>query len=655
MALRRRPKLRPRRPRNLRFDVRFRCEPPERAARLRLGCLMPRLPPAPDLEWSEDGSSLRAAAFGDIYFSKDGGLAEAEAVFLAGTGLPELWQNRDRFALCELGFGSGLNILALWSAWKKTRIPHAQLHISTIESFPLARADAERVLSNFSEVSELSEKLLANWPVRAYSPQRLWFPEDGLSLTLFTGEAEKVLAGLTGSFDAWFLDGFAPARNPEMWSPALFQQIARLSAPGARAATFTVAGDVRRGLEAAGFAVEKKPGFGKKRERLEARFVEAGAPPPVAPIYPYAGCNPKRVAVLGAGIAGASVAQALVRRGVEVVVLEAARELGAGASGNPAGLVMPRLDRGGALSEVHLAAYLNAIALYEALSVIKACGVEQRASSDGTEALDDLLNDPPLPADWFSQLPNGAAFHARAGVVMPQRAIARMLDGAQVIFESPVQRLDRDGDGWIVLAPDGRALLRADAVVLACGAALTAFEPASFLPIAISYGQIEWGKGPALDHALTRGSYVAPFDGGVLFGATFDKQAAPEMLDARSRNLAALRELAPEIAASVDESSLRSRASERATTPDRAPIAGLLPDAEAWLAQYADLAHGRAANPNAPPPAHAGIYVIGGLGARGLTLAPLLGEVLAGEMCNEPGLLSQLARDAIHPARFLHR
>ncbi|MEQ1492911.1 MAG: FAD-dependent 5-carboxymethylaminomethyl-2-thiouridine(34) oxidoreductase MnmC, partial [Terricaulis sp.] len=401
------------------------------------------------------------------------------------------------------------------------------------------------------------------------------------------------------------------------------------------------------------FADEKKPGFGKKRERLEALLKTPSAPS--APIYPYGGSNPKRVAVLGAGIAGASVAQALVRRGVEVVVLAAARELGAGASGNPAGLVMPRLDRGGALSEVHLAAYLNAIAAYEALGVIEACGVEQRAQGDSAEALEDLLNDPPLPADWFSRLPNGAAFHARAGVVNPQAAIKRMLEGASVIFESPVQRLDRDGDGWVLIGADGRALLKADAVVLACGAALAQFEPASFLPIAISYGQIEWGRGAAPEHALTRGSYVAPFKGGVLFGATFDKSAAASTEDARARNLAALRDLASEIAAGIDETSLHSRASERATTPDRAPIAGLLPAAEKWLAQYADLAHGRIVQTETPPPVHDGVYVIGGLGARGLTLAPLLGEVLAGEMCNEPGLLSQLARDAIHPARFLHR
>ncbi len=650
---------------------------------------MPRLPPAPDLQWSEDGGSLRAAAFSDVYFSKDGGLAEAEAVFLAGTGLPEAWQNRDRFALCELGFGTGLNVLAAWRAWKKTRLPHAQLHISSIEAFPLAKEDAARALAHFPEIAGLAGQLLARWPVRAYAPQRFWFPDDGLSLTLFTGDAETILAGLTGAFDAWFLDGFAPARNPAMWTSELFAQIARLSAPGARAATFTVAGDVRRGLEAAGFDIEKKPGFGKKRERLEARLKQTfslaekvardsgpvegradpraaerlHAPHPRAPspqgrggerLYPYAALNPKRVAVLGAGIAGASVAQALTRRGVETIVLEAAPELGAGASGNPAGLVMPRLDRGGALSEVYLAAYLHAVAAYEALGVFERCGVEQRAQAGGEDALADLLGDPPLPGDWFSALAGGAVLHARAGLVRPQAAIALMLEGATLICESPVQTLESSEGGWILRAPDNRALLKVDAVVLACGAALTQFEAASFLPIALSRGQIEWGKGAPPKRAITHGSYVAPFEGGVLFGATFDKEPATAE-DARTRNLAALRELAPKIAASVDDASLQSRAAERATTPDRAPVAGLLPNADAWLAQYADIVHGREIKIDAPPPAHDGVYVIGGLGARGLTLAPLLGEIIAAEMCGEPALLSQFARDAIHPARFLHR
>lgn len=611
---------------------------------------MPRLPPEPELAWTPEDVP-RAGAFDDVYFSKAGGLAEAEAVFLAGTDLPELWRNRDRFAICELGFGAGINVLAAWRAWKSTRQPHAILHISTIEAFPLARADAARAMAAFPEVAPLAAHLLARWPVRAAGPQRLWFPEDGLALTVHVGEAELILSDLVGPFDAWFLDGFSPACNPDMWSPAVMARIAALSGPGARVATFTVAGDVRRALEGAGFAVEKQPGFGKKRERLEARLKAAPAHPPTP--YPYAPCHPKRVAILGAGIAGAACAAALARRGVETVVLEAAAALGAGASGNPAGLVMPRLDRGGALSELFLAAYLDAIAAYEALGVLEACGVEQRAEPKREAALADLLEDPPLPHDWFRAGANGAALHPRAGVVRPLEAVKAMLAHAHLMLEAPTEALERAGEGWVLRAPDGRAMLKADAVVLACGPALARFAPAAFLPLQISHGQIEWGAGAAPQHAITQGSYAAPFEGGVLFGATFDHEPAPSA-DARMRNLAALRTLAPEIAASIDAQTLHSRAAMRATTPDRAPIAGLLPDAEAWRMRYAGLAQGRAL-PEGDAPAHAGVYVLGGLGARGLTLAPLLGERIAAEMFGEPQALSRPALEAIHPARFLVR
>ncbi|MBN8607349.1 MAG: bifunctional tRNA (5-methylaminomethyl-2-thiouridine)(34)-methyltransferase MnmD/FAD-dependent 5-carboxymethylaminomethyl-2-thiouridine(34) oxidoreductase MnmC [Caulobacterales bacterium] len=618
---------------------------------------MIRLPPSPDITWTPEGAP-RAAAHDDVYFSKAGGLAEAEAVFLAGTGLPKAWENRDRFSLCELGFGTGLNILAAWRAWKKTRSPHAVLHISSIEACPLERDDAARALAAFPEISDLTEKLLARWPARAFGPQRLWFPEDGFALTLWTGDAEAVLSAMNGAFDAWFWDGFAPARNESMWGEGIVREIARLSAPGARLASFTVAGHVRRALEGAGFAVAKRPGFGAKRERLEAVFEDA--PASSASIYPYAAHHPRRVAIVGAGIAGAACAQALARRGVETVVLDAAAALGAGASGNPVGLVMPRLDRGeGPLSELFLASYLAAVAAYEELSVFNARGVEQRAGAKDGVALEDLLNDPPLPEDWFSRTAHGA-LHARAGVVSPQAAVAKMLQGARLMLEAPVHAIEQAEDGaWVLRAPDDRAMLKADAIVLACGAALTAFAPARFLPIALSRGQIEWGEGASPAHAITSGSYVAPFGGGVLFGATFDKVDAAEGGEAsavsRAQNIAALAALAPDIAASLKPETLRSRASYRATTPDRAPVAGLLPDAEAWLAQYSDIAHGRAPDTQAQPPAHRGIYVIGGLGARGLTFAPLLGERIASEMFGEPQLLSTRALEAIHPARFLHR
>jgi tRNA 5-methylaminomethyl-2-thiouridine biosynthesis bifunctional protein len=619
-----------------------------------------RLPPRAELSWSESGEP-RAAHFDDVYFSREGGLAESETVFLSGCDLPDAWRGKKSFSICELGFGTGLNIIATWRAWKKTRSPHAILHISSIEAFPLEATEAARALSQFPEVADLAAKLIECWPVRAYAPQRLWFPEDGFALTLHIGDVAELLAGMSARFDAWFLDGFAPSRNPAMWSETVFAQIARLSALDARLATFTVAGEVRRGLERVGFAVEKKPGFGAKRERLQGRLNSAVAPPPRRSLYPYAACEPKRVGIVGAGIAGASCALALARRGIEVVVLDAAASLNAsaGASFNPAGLVMPRLDRGGVLREYFIAAFLHAVRTYEMLGVFERVGVAERAAQDAEAALADLLADPPLPDDWFAALGVGSVLHKRAGLVRPLDAIRLMLADAELLTEAPVQALERADQGWVLKAPDGRVLLKADAVILACGAALKSFAPASFLPIELSRGQIEWGLATPPAHALTCGSYVAPYDGGVLFGATFDEvpaltEEAEQIRGARGRNLAALAALAPEIAASLDPATLKSRAALRATTPDFAPIAGLLPDAAAWLAQNGALVHGREPNLADPPP-HAGVYVLGALGARGLTNAPLLGERLAAEICGEPQILRRAELDALHPARFLHR
>jgi tRNA 5-methylaminomethyl-2-thiouridine biosynthesis bifunctional protein len=626
-----------------------------------------RLPREPKLTWTDEGVP-RAEEFADTYFSRLGGLAESEAVFLAGCGLPEAWKGRAQFFVAELGFGAGLNALALWRAWRAAREPNAVLHLVSIEAFPLKHEDARRALAAFPEIDDLAEKLLARWPARAYGPQRLWFDEDGFALTLIVGEAGQVLAGLEGSFDAWFLDGFAPARNAAMWTNEIFHHMRNLSAPHARAATFSVAGEVRRGLEAAGFSVEKKPGFAAKRERLEAWLSPALADAPDkkrAParrhqLYPSGGQTPKRVAIIGAGIAGAAAAAALVRRKAEVIVLEAAPSLGAGASGNSAALVAPRLDRDASgVSEFFLAAYLYAIAAYHELGegVFTPTGLEERPGARTKEVLEALLNDPPLAEDWLKRVGQATLFYPQAGVLKPRAAVPALLRGAILNLERPVVRIEPGDEGWRLIGPGGEVQCEAGAVVLACGAGLCAFE--SFLPLQFSRGQIEWGPlDGKMPHALLGSSYAAPYDAGLVFGATFDRvddKASPLTNPAdRLHNLAALGRLAPEIAARIDGGALCSRASLRVSTQDRAPIAGLLPDAPAWLAQNRGLAHGRPP-PDLPAPALSGVYVTGALGARGFTLAPLIGELLAGDMFCEPAFLSPKARAALHPARFLHR
>jgi tRNA 5-methylaminomethyl-2-thiouridine biosynthesis bifunctional protein len=616
---------------------------------------MARLPEAPLLTWDEAGAP-RAARFDDVYFSKDGGLEESRAVFLAGCGLPDAWAGRRAFSVLELGFGTGLNALATWQAWARKRPPGAVLHFVSIEAYLMARADAGRALAAYPELAPYAERLLRVWPARARGQQRLWF--DGFALTVLCAPADEALAGLRGEFDAIYLDGFSPARNPDLWSFALMAQIARVSAPGARLASYSVAGPVRRALTAAGFACEKRPGFAGKRERLEARYAPAHASRAIYTLSPYAPAAGPRVAIIGAGIAGAAAAAAFVRRGVAPVIYDAAPALGAGASGSPAALLSPRLDRDDlAPARLYRAAYLEALRVYGEIGALDPIGVEERPADarDGA-LLADLAADPPLDADLLRQEGEGL-FHPRAGLVAPARALAALAHGAAFRGGAFIAELERRDGAWRLLGPDG-VIGEADIVVLCAGRGLGAFAQTRWLPLEYSRGQIDWGAAPAPAHVITSGGYVAPFEGGVLCGATFDpvgadQEVAPD--DASSvRNRAALAALAPASAAAFTAKG--RRAAVRVSTNDRMPVAGLAPDARAWAWAFASLRDGRApADMSAPPPAHDGLYLLGALGARGFLLAPLLGERIAAEAFGEPQALDSGALDAAHPARFLIR
>ena len=222
------------------------------------------------LDW-RDGVPC-SADFGDIYFSPKGGLDEARHVFLDGIGGAGVWQGRPRFTVGELGFGTGLNVLALWNSWRRTAPADARLHVVSVEGFPLEPVDLADAHAGFPELAPLAAELRAAYPRRVPGFHRLRLDGGRIALTLLFGPAAEMLEKLAARVDAWFLDGFAPRRNPAMWTDAVFRQVARLSAPGARVATFSAAGAVRRGLAAAGFAMAKRPGFAGKLECLAGRF-----------------------------------------------------------------------------------------------------------------------------------------------------------------------------------------------------------------------------------------------------------------------------------------------------------------------------------------------------------------------------------------------
>lgn len=571
---------------------------------------------------------LRSRRYGDVYHTRDGGLGQAREVFLAGCGMPGRWLERRSFVVGELGFGTGLNICALLELWRERRPPGAHLHIFSVEAEPLSSADARRALSAFPEVAQVSELLLSRWPGRSSGFHRVDLPELGATLDVAVGEVSEALSAWSGRADAWFLDGFSPAANPEMWSRPVLRLVAERSAPGAALATWSVAGEVRRGLADAGFSVARRPGFGGKRERLEARAPGARASEGPLP----------RVAVVGAGIAGAALARAFRLLGVEPLLLDASKP-GAGASGNPAALATPRLDASlGLAAQLHAQAFRHAVALYARLpdGVVSVGAFQLEASvRDGerfaTIAASDLFEPGAvrkIGAEAASRRLHEAAPSAleftQALVIEPARVLDAWAQGVRIAKVASLQRRD---SAWRLLGAGGELVAEAEVVCLAAGAQLAALWPdAPILPVR---GQLSWSDA-ACPMAVAWGAYAAPAPGGMVFGATYDRGDTdvdwrPE--DDR-RNLAALGERFPALAARAALSPLAGRAATRATTADHLPLAGEI---------------------------ESGLFVLGGLGARGFTLAPLLAEHLAAGALGAPSPLPAPLALIVRPARFAER
>lgn len=585
------------------------------------------LPAQSPLTWTDDGLP-RSRLFGDVYFSAQDGLAESRAVFLQGCGLPEAWAGRRRFVVGELGFGTGLNIAALLDLWRRTRPPEGRLHIFSIEAFPITADEAARALARWPELADIAGLLCARWPGRARGRHRVELPEFGAILDLAVMDAAEALAGWAGAADAWFLDGFSPALNPGMWSDEILSLVAQRSAPGARAATFTVAGQVRRGLAGAGFAVEKRPGFGRKRERLEARFPGASADPPV-----------RRVAIVGAGIAGAAAARAVRALGGAATLVEAAHP-GAGGSGNPAALVTPRLDAGlGEAARLFAQAFGRATALYDTIpDAVLSQGVLQLAADARDEdrfariAASDVfepdalgLLDPPRAAARLAEPVPAALDQRSAQVVDPARILAAWTGP---VVQAEAAALRRDAGVWILLDADDHEILRAEVVILAT--ALASRDLAPGVPLQPVRGQASWVLGEFASPAAAWGGYVVPTRDGLLFGATHDRDDAGAELRAadHARNLATLGAALPLLAARVADVPLEGRASVRAVTPDRLPLAGPLGE---------------------------DLFALTGFGSRGFSLAPLLAEHVAAQALGHPSPISVAAAELVDPGRFARR
>jgi len=592
-------------------------------ARARHNSAMPS-PLAPARLGFQDGTPW-SETYGDLYHSAEGGPAQARHVFLAGNGLPARWRARERFTVLETGFGLGLNFLATWQAWRRDPERCRKLHFVSIEKHPFSLEDLRTLHDRYPELKNEAAELHAVWPMLVPGGHRAELDEGRVVLTLFLGDI-AIARELRLAADAIYLDGFSPAKNPEMWSPQAMRALSRLCAPGATAATWSVAAPVRAALEATGFAVEKAPGFGSKKEMLRASLVRK-APENDSP-------RSRSAFVVGAGLAGAAVCERLCARGWEVTLAERHDAPAQEASGNHAGAFHPVVTPDDSVfARLTRAAFLHALAACRRLAGLHwdPCGALQLARDEKEErsqrAAIAALAPPPEYAQWVSRheasahagVPVGAAglWFPAAGWIRPRSLVDALLErcGPRLTRAFSREVLQLSPERITILATAGDSLHKVPHARLRRVRGQVSHVPAAAI------------EAPRV--VVLRGGFALPaIEGLCVVGASFDLGDEDERVRASSHagNLERLRGILP--ASDPGSSLLEGRVGFRWAAPDRLPLVGAL---------------------------GGNVYGVLALGSRGLLWTMLAAELLASQLEGEPWPVEAKLAGALDPMRFSAR
>ncbi len=653
----------------------------------------PQSLPTARLEWQ--GGTPVAPSFDDVYFSRDQGPAETTYVFMQQNFLPERWRNWQQpraFVVGETGLGTGLNLLVAIDLFLRTAPAKARLHWISTELFPLTAADLRQAHQQWPELQQAADWLQAVYPLAISGFHRLQL-HPRISVDLLLGDAASNLAALSGRVDAWCLDGFAPAKNPGMWTPELFQALARASHSATTLATFTCAGTVKRGLQQAGFELEKVPGFGRKREMLRGHFKQPAQPqasatwftPPTLPAPP---AYPERIALVGAGLSGLATAAALARRGLEVDLYEA-EQPAAGGSGNRQGVLYIKLAvTTNPASRFYLAGLEFSRRWLEQLDpeqqFWQASGVLQLALNEReAERQARFLKQQALPsslvyrvsAEEASQLAGsrcagGGLFYPRAGWVRPAACcqhLASSLPNLRLFSASPVTQLKQQDSSWLLTTAAGKTQ-KYSQVILATATATKNFQPTAWLPVKAIRGQVSHlptrsETEPQLNTVVCAGGYVTPtWQQQLCYGASFNLHSDnPELTAADHQSnwqelASSLPQLASQLSAQQpDFTQQPGRVGFRCSSPDYLPLVGPAPLASAWLEDFAPLRQKGDWQAATPGRYYPGLWLNLGHGSRGLASIPLAAELLASQILQEPAPLEQDLVESLHPGRFLIR
>ncbi|PRE19149.1 bifunctional tRNA (5-methylaminomethyl-2-thiouridine)(34)-methyltransferase MnmD/FAD-dependent 5-carboxymethylaminomethyl-2-thiouridine(34) oxidoreductase MnmC [Burkholderia multivorans] len=643
-----------------------------------------RLVPA-TLAFRDDGT-LVSPAYGDIYHSAAGAIAQANHVFVAGNGLPARWQQRRTFTIVETGFGTGCNFLATWAAWRDDPARCERLHFVSVEKHPFSREDLRRAAAHIvanTTISANVDVLADAWPPLVPGVHRLEFDAGRVVLTLVFGDALERLPTLVARADAFYLDGFAPSKNADLWSIDVFRALARMADEHATFATYSSSGVVKRALDEAGFAYRKVDGFAGKRAMLVGEYAPRWRMRRHEPPRAWPNAAARRALVIGAGVAGCAVVERLAARGWNVTLIERHERIASEASGNPAGVFHPLMTRDdNVASRLTRAGFLYALARWRAL---EAGGhafarsthgmVHLAESADDFARMRDAFDALGAPSDYarlldtdaaraYLNLPvaHGGLLFPHGGAVWPaalaDAQCAAAGDRVQRLTRTEVARLERNGDEWHALDAHGRTLAQAPVVVLAnAGDAvrLAGLRHVALQPVRGQLTLLPAASASPLPCPAIGDGYAVPLDDGtLLIGATFE----PDDVDPAIRvaghaeNLERVRRLLPGLIGDVPAlDTLRGRVAFRWVAGDRLPLIGPLADEAQAVANARALSGAKARDlPRMP-----GLYGAFGYGSRGLVWAALGAELIASQLDGEPWPIERELAEAVDPARFLIR
>ena len=629
--------------------------------------------------------------FDDVYFSNQDGLAETHYVFLEGNQLWERWVNYQEahFVIAETGFGTGLNFFAVTTLFREFRQKHPdsplkRLYFISFEKYPLLLDALQQAHLAYPQFSHLAQHLQQHWLNPIQGCYRFHFDET--TLDLWFGDVAENLPQLgdymNGKIDAWFLDGFAPSKNPDMWNEQLYQQMFRFTKPQGTFATFTVASAVRKGLENAGFNIKKRKGFGKKRECLSGQKTHEKLTALSTPWFHSQPANLKEqdIAIIGGGIASLCTAISLVKRGAKITIYCENEQTALNASGNKQGAFYPQLSDNNERNirfYIHAFAYGHQFLQWAIQQQIEFehefCGVALCAYNEKTESKLNKIADLNLPSDLYQSLnqselsekvglplPFGGGFIPQGAWLAPRQLVQDAFaflekQSIQIKTSQKVTALSQTEHGWQIKTAENETFNH-EVIVLANGHKLTEFEQTRKLPLYPVRGQVSQIPTSAnllkLKTVLCYDGYLTPVDQAKTshcIGASHVRDNATRefSLIEQQENQQKIQQNIPEDwTKEVDTSGNIARIGVRCSVRDLTPMMGAVPHFSAQQTQYQNLFNLRRRKQTIEQAEnYPNLYLIGALGSRGLTSAPLLGETLASLIYGEPLPMSE---DLIH-------